>query len=183
MVTQWLKLLIFIKWKWKSLSHVWLFATPWTIQSKILEWVAFPFSRGSSQPSDWMQVSHTAGRFFTSWATGKPKNTGVGSLSLLQWIFPTQELNWVLLHCRWIFTIWATREVQEYVTSKCHLASHAGREAKSGRFSYTLTLQAFVNWGLLILPYFQHLLVEKKVLRWSHSGWRGTTWTAGAMAR
>ena len=100
MVTQWLKLLIFIKWKWKSLSHVWLFATPWTIQSKILEWVAFAFSRGSSQPSDWMQVSHTAGSFFTSWATGKPKNTGVGSLSLLQWIFPTQELNWGLLHCR-----------------------------------------------------------------------------------
>ena len=31
---------------------------------------------------------------------GKPKNTGVGSLSLLQWIFPTQELNWGLLHCR-----------------------------------------------------------------------------------
>ena len=33
---------------------------------------------------------------------GKPKNTGEGSLSLLQWIFPTQELNRGLLHCRWI---------------------------------------------------------------------------------
>ena len=33
---------------------------------------------------------------------GKPKNTGVGSLSLLQWIFLTQELNQGLLHCRWI---------------------------------------------------------------------------------
>ena len=33
---------------------------------------------------------------------GKPKNTGVGSLYLLQQIFPTQELNQVLLHCRWI---------------------------------------------------------------------------------
>ena len=31
---------------------------------------------------------------------GKPKNTGVGSLSLLQWIFPTQESNWGILHCR-----------------------------------------------------------------------------------
>ena len=29
------------------------------------------------------------------------QNTGVGSLSLLQWIFPTQESNWGLLHCRW----------------------------------------------------------------------------------
>jgi len=33
----------------------------------------------------------------------KPKNTGVGSLSLLRVIFMTQELNWGLLHCRWIF--------------------------------------------------------------------------------
>ena len=33
---------------------------------------------------------------------GKPKNTGVGSLSLLQRIFLTQELNQGLLHCRWI---------------------------------------------------------------------------------
>ena len=32
----------------------------------------------------------------------KPKSTGVGSLSLLQHIFPIQELNWGLLHCRWI---------------------------------------------------------------------------------
>ena len=31
---------------------------------------------------------------------GKPKNTGVGSLSLLQGIYLTQELNWGLLHCR-----------------------------------------------------------------------------------
>ena len=33
---------------------------------------------------------------------GKPKNTGVGSLSFLQWIFSTQESNWGLLHCRQI---------------------------------------------------------------------------------
>ena len=31
---------------------------------------------------------------------GKPKNTGVGSLSLLQQVFPTPESNWGLLHCR-----------------------------------------------------------------------------------
>ena len=38
-------------------------------QARILEWVAFAFSRGSSQPRDWTQVSCIAGRFFTSWAT------------------------------------------------------------------------------------------------------------------
>ena len=39
------------------------------LQARILEWVAFPFSRGSSQPRDRTQVSRIAGRFFTSWAT------------------------------------------------------------------------------------------------------------------
>ena len=33
---------------------------------------------------------------------GKPMNTEMGSQFLLQGIFPTQELNWVLLHCRQI---------------------------------------------------------------------------------
>ena len=39
------------------------------LQDRILEWVAFPFSRASSQPRDQTQVSRIAGRFFTSWAT------------------------------------------------------------------------------------------------------------------
>ena len=39
------------------------------LQARILEWVAIPFSRGSSQPRDWTQVSCIAGRFFTIWAT------------------------------------------------------------------------------------------------------------------
>ena len=39
------------------------------LQARILEWIIIPFSRGSSQPRDWTQVSCTAGRFFTVWAT------------------------------------------------------------------------------------------------------------------
>ena len=34
------------------------------LQTRILQWVAMPFSGGSSQPRDRTQVSHTAGRFF-----------------------------------------------------------------------------------------------------------------------
>ena len=40
----------------------------YTVQARILEWVAFPICRGSSQPRDWAQVSRIAGGFFTSWA-------------------------------------------------------------------------------------------------------------------
>ena len=39
------------------------------LQARILEWVAFPFSRESSQPRDRTQVSHIAGGFLTSWVT------------------------------------------------------------------------------------------------------------------
>ena len=39
------------------------------LQARILEWIAFPFSRGASQPRDQTQVSHIAGGFFISWAT------------------------------------------------------------------------------------------------------------------
>ena len=66
------------KWTWKSLSRVWLFPTPRTattihglLQARILEWAAFPFSRGSSQPRAQTQVSHVAGRFFTTELWGK----------------------------------------------------------------------------------------------------------------
>ena len=69
-------------WKWKMKVKVaqlcptfcdrMVYTVHGILQARILEWVAFPFSRGSSQPRDWTQVSGTAGRFFTSWATGKP---------------------------------------------------------------------------------------------------------------
>ena len=86
--------------KWMSFSHVWLCEciVHGILQARILEWLAFPFSRGSSQPrSLTLQVDSLPAE-----SQGKPKSTGVGSLSLLQWIFPAQELNWGLLHCRQI---------------------------------------------------------------------------------
>ena len=58
--------------------------------------------QGIFLPRDQTQVSHIAGGFPTAEPQGKAKNTGVGSPSLLQWIFQTQELKRGLLHCRWI---------------------------------------------------------------------------------
>ena len=37
------------------------------LQARILEWVAFLFSSGSSQTRNWTEISYTAGGFFTNW--------------------------------------------------------------------------------------------------------------------
>ena len=70
------------------------------LQARILEWVAFPSPGDLPNPeikprSPALQVDSLPAE-----PQGKPGNTGVGSLSLLQQIFPTQELNQGLLHCR-----------------------------------------------------------------------------------
>ena len=89
------------------------------LQARILEWVAFLFSRGSPQPRDHTQVSRIAGGSLPAEPQGKPKNTGVGSLSLLQQIFLTQESNWGLLHCNW-----AIREAQCWVSLYSNVQFH-----------------------------------------------------------
>ena len=109
--------------KWNSLSHVQLFATPWTVAYQA------PLSMEFSRQEYWSVLS-TAIPFpgdlpnqkikpassalqadcLPSEPPGKPKNTGVGSLSLLQGIFPTQELNRGSCITGRFFTSWATRE-------------------------------------------------------------------------
>ena len=66
-----------------------------------MEWVAFPFCRGSSQTRVRTQGSPTLqADFLSAEPQGMPRNTGVGSLSLLQGIFLTQEWDQGLLHWR-----------------------------------------------------------------------------------
>ena len=57
------------------------------LQARILEWVAFPVSRESSQPRDRTQVSHIACKFFTSWATRETLSTKLLALKkqYLEW--------------------------------------------------------------------------------------------------
>ena len=57
-------------------------------QARILEWIAISFSRRSSQPKDWIQVSHIVGRCFTIWASrevleGPPKGRRTNLVSWL----------------------------------------------------------------------------------------------------
>ena len=95
--------------KWKSLSLVQLFVTPWTIYSprnspgqntgvgslSLLQ--GFLPNPRIKPRSPTLQAGSLPAE-----PLGKPKDTGVGSLSLLQRIFPTQESNQGLLHCRQI---------------------------------------------------------------------------------
>ena len=73
-------------------------------QARILEWVAFPFSRGSSWPRDWTQVSCLAGRFFTIWAInikGRQVNAWhflVGSAGVFSGYMPRSKIALDFLH-------------------------------------------------------------------------------------
>ena len=74
------------------------------LQARILEGVAFPFSRESSQPRDRTQVSCIEANSLPAEPQGKPKNTRVGSLSLLQGIFPTRNRTGVFCIAGGFFT-------------------------------------------------------------------------------
>ena len=95
------------KWKWKSLSCVRLFVTPWTIQSMEFSrpayWSGWPFPSPGDLPNPGIKPRSSTLQVDSLPAEpqGKPKSTGVGSLSLLQGIFPTQELSRGPLRCRW----------------------------------------------------------------------------------
>ena len=96
-----------------SLYCVQLFETSYTaahqaplstgiLQARILEWVAMPSSRGSSQPRDQIQVSHIAGRFFTDWATREAQEYWSGEPIPSPGDLSAIESNQGLLHCRWV---------------------------------------------------------------------------------
>ena len=90
------------------------------LQARILKWVTFPFSRGSSQPRDWTQVSRIAGRFFTSWATREdPVQTRMMILLSLFLAENSWGLHgipvplWTLRHSSWLL------ESESEVTQSC----------------------------------------------------------------
>ena len=103
--TQWVS-------EWKSLSRVWLFETPWTVpgilQVRTLEWVAFPFSRGSSQPGiKPRSLPHCRQILYQLSHNGSP--------TTLEWVAfpfsrrPSRPRNWTGVSCiaGRFFTNWA----------------------------------------------------------------------------
>ena len=108
------------------LSHVQLFVTPWTVyslpgfsvheifQAKILEWVAMPSSRGSSQSGDWTQVSRIAGGFFIGWATREAHCSLIDESVFLELpINCYSELVITYLH-NWVYFSWLSLKLYTF---------------------------------------------------------------------
>ena len=85
---------------------------------------------------------------------GKPQNTRVGSLSLLQWTFPTQELNQGLLHWRWIL----------------YQLSYQGSPLRKGR-AYKVMRETIAVWRAcdVLWGFRTGFFVRKECLNWDLS--------------
>ena len=94
------------------------------LQARILDWVAFCFSRASSHPTDQTQVSCVAGGFFTSWDT-----------RVLMWTLLVSRLEWAIcLDC----------DPAKYSTSG-HLASAPTKCSRCGELN--IIFHSFCVWG------------------------------------
>ena len=75
---------------------------PWILQARILEWVAYPFSRGSSQSRNWTRVSCMGGGFFTNWAIREAKNLTL----VVCFLLPLKRERKDVWHLQPISSIW-----------------------------------------------------------------------------
>ena len=103
------KVFTLVKWKWKLLSHVWLFVTPWNSPGQ---------------------------------------NTGVGSLCLLQGIFPTQGLNPGLPHCRWILYHLSHKASPRILEWVAYPFSSSSSQPKNQTGVLCITGRFFTNWAM-----------------------------------
>ena len=131
------------------LSRVQLFETRWTIQSmefsKPEYWSGEPFPSPGDLPNPRMEPRSPAlqADSLPTEPQGKPKNTEVGSLSLLQRISLTQESNWGPLHCRQILY------QLSYEGNPLYLHRHAKKIAKRNILYFN---QVVLNWGQFCSP-------------------------------
>ena len=85
---------------WSDVKDTLSCLTVCILQTRILEWVAFPSPEDLPNPGIKPKCPTLQVDSLPAEPQGKPNNTGVCSLSLLQWIFPAQEFYQGPLHCR-----------------------------------------------------------------------------------
>ena len=97
------------------------------LQARLLEWV-LPFSPPGDLPDPGIEPGSPAlqADSLLSEPWGNPKNSGVGSQSFHQGIFPTQGLNPGVLHCRWIFYHLSHQGSSSYSSMNNH---HLGQQS------------------------------------------------------
>ena len=162
-------------------------------QARILEWVVMPFSIGSSQPRDWTQVSHIAGRFFTIWVTGEAQTQARLWINRVQtspilclaaqsyltfgdpmdcsppgssihWIIQARILVWVAVpFSREIFLTQRLNPGLQHCRQILYCQSHQGSSSFSMKFIFKIL----------------SLLIEKKLTVTRGKGGRGINWEFG----
>ena len=129
-----------------------------TLQARLLEWVAFPFSRGSSQSRDQTQVSHIAGKFFTSWATREAQSI----------------LNLVQFSNRIVFSI-KKKDILPFVTTWMVLKGIGGAGSLVAKLCLTLAAPRTIAKSKLLCPWdfpgkntevSCHFLLHLRALHW-----------------
>ena len=134
------------------------------LQARILEWVALPSPRDLSNPGIKPRSPSLQEDSLPAEQPGKPRNTGVGSVSLLYQIFPTQESSWGLLHCRQI--LYQLNYQFSSVTQSCPtLRPHGLWQAKPPCLSPT----PGVNSNSCPLSQWCHPIISSSVIPFSSS--------------
>ena len=134
--------------------------TPWTVreifQARILVWVAFPFSRGFSQPRNEPRSPALQADSLPAKLQGKPKNTGVGRLSLLQRIFLTQESNqvsWIagrfFTNCTMTEALYVLKILIFYTRLWNHREVKMGDQLRKSHISLSYSWFWLITWMLL----------------------------------
>ena len=149
------------------------------LQARILDWVVFPFSRGSSEPRYWIQVFHITGGFLTSWAIEEAqKSVQFSSVQSLRcaWLFATPCTG----ACQASLSItnsWSLHKmsIESVMTSNhlilCHpFSSHLQSLPASGSFQMS---QLFTSGGQSIGVSASTSVLPMNTQEWFPLGWTG----------
>ena len=111
---------------------MWLFVTVHEIlQARILQWVAFPFSRGSFPPRDWTQVTHICRQILYQLShKGSPRILEWVAYSFSSWSSPPRNQTGVSCIAGWFFTNFPRSSVSKASASN---AGDLGSVPESGR--------------------------------------------------
>ena len=124
------------------------------LKARIMEWLAFPFSRGSSQARDQTQVSCITGRFFTRWATREDK-FAPKSVMVTVWWSTACLIYYSFLNLAKPLHLWSRLSKSVKCTKNCNACSWHW-SAERTQFSMTVPncmlhnqcLQSWMNWAM-----------------------------------